>query len=63
MTQGKLQLSTKSNTEGRLTVRRRVPEVLRNQNAAQDEGVKGDSNPRHREDFDRLLKGMAKSSE
>lgn len=63
MTQGKLQLSTKSNTEGRLTVRRRVPEMPRNRDAAQDEGVKGDSNPRHREDFKRLLKGMARNSE
>ena len=46
---------TKSNTVGRVTVRRVVPERSKRTNDA--------PNPRHKEDFDRLLGGMAKSSE
>jgi len=57
MSQGKLVLSTKSNTEGRVTVRRRLPEGSYRREPQENQGRKDEPNPRYREDFERVLKG------
>ncbi len=62
MTQGTLGSSTKSNTEGRVTVVKSLPKARDGRGAAQGQDAKDDSNPRHYEDFNRLLGGMARSS-
>lgn len=55
-------LATKSNSEGRVTVKRETSTIARGRRGVGRE-ERNDSNPRHYEDFNRLLGGMARSSE
>jgi hypothetical protein len=52
---------TRQVATGAEKVRLRVKDAA--QSNTRQERKRGDENPRHREDFDRLLRGMARSSE
>ena len=58
----KLILPTKTNSEGRVTIKNEVF-IAGPERDSEDRGGKDAPNPRHYEDFNKLLGGVARNSE